>query len=355
MRSIRVVLAATVAGACASSEPPAHEPIPVTTYAVAGQTAGGRIRYSASIKPDVQVDISFRVAGYVESILQLNGADGRARNVQDGDFVPAGTVLARLRTTEYHDQVAEAEASLNQAKADFNRVSLLFENRSAARADYDAAASRVASSQARYDQAAIALSDASLRAPMAGTVLRRSIEVGSLVAAGSPGFQLADTRQVKAVFGVSDILVAGLRLGSAQDITTEAVPGVVFHGRITRVSPAADPGSRIFEAEVTIPNPDSRLKPGMIAAIEIALSDRLAPTITLPLNAIVRPPGETAGYAVYVVEGEGEHGVARLRRVCLGTVTGNMIGITSGLTGGERVIVRGATLVADAQAVRVIP
>jgi hypothetical protein len=92
----------------------------------------------------------------------------------------------------------------------------------------------------------------------------------------------------------------------------------------------------------------------MIAAIEI-VSDEAASAIVLPLNAIVRPPGETSGYAVYVAEGDGELGVARLRRVELGAVTGNLIGIASGLAGGERVILRGATLVVDGMPIRVIP
>jgi RND family efflux transporter MFP subunit len=349
------MLVLAITGACGSREPPQPPPLPVTAYAVTGTTAGGQVRYSASIRADVQVDVAFRVAGYVESILQVRGADGRMRNVQDGDFVQEGTALAQLRTTEYRDQVAEANANVTQARAEFDRIALLFENRSASRSDYDAASTRVAATRARYDQAAIALADATLRAPMSGTVLNRSIEVGSLVGVGAPGFTLADTRQVKAVFGVTDILVAGLRIGTPQAVTAEAVPGVVFHGRITRVSPAADPGSRVFEAEVTIPNPDGRLRPGMIAAIEIAAADAAAAVMVVPLNAIVRPPGESSGYAVYVIEGDGEVGMARLRRVELGDVTGNMIGITAGLAGGDRVILRGATLVSDSQAVRIIP
>lgn len=355
MRLSYLVVAGFAVTACGSQEPPLHEPLPVTVHAVAGEEVSGRVRYSASIRPDVQVDVSFRVGGYVDAIRQVRGADGRQRSVQDGDFVEAGAVLAQLRRTEYRDQVAEAEAALVQARAEFNRIGLLFENRSASRADYDAAAMRMASTQARYDQAAIALSDASLRAPMSGTVLRRNVEIGSLVASGTPAFQLVDTRQVKIVFGVSDVLVSSLRIGTPLDVSTEAVPGVVFRGRITRISPAADPASRVFEAEVTIPNPDGVLRPGMIAAIEVGTEDSVAPVILLPLNAIVRPPGETSGYAVYVVEGESEMGVARLRHVELGAVNGNLIGITSGLSGGERVILRGATLVVDSQAVRVIP
>ena len=77
----------------------------------------------------------------------------------------------------------------------------------------------------------------------------------------------------------------------------------------------------------------------------------------MPLSAVVRPPGEPEGYAVYVVDSDGEGGaaVARLRRVALGEALGNTIAVTEGLKPGEKVIVTGATLVVDGQPVRVVP
>jgi RND family efflux transporter MFP subunit len=145
-------------------------------------------------------------------------------------------------------------------------------------------------------------------------------------------------------------------MGSTQTIGVEAVPGEAFRGRITRVAPSADPSSRVFEVEVTIPNPDGRLKTGMIAALQLAATgETAAPPLLVPLNAVVRPPGDTAGYAVYVVEQGDGHPIARMRRVLLGDVAGNSIHVTAGLDGGERVIVRGATLAVDSQRVRVIP
>jgi hypothetical protein len=125
------------------------------------------------------------------------------------------------------------------------------------------------------------------------------------------------------------------------------------------VAPSADATSRVFEVEVTIPNGDGRLKSGMIASLEVAgaaASAAVSAAVPLvPLNAVVRPPGETAGYAVFVVDGSGERPRARLRRIQLGDVSGNMIRVTDGLQGGERVIVRGATLAVDSQDVRIIP
>jgi RND family efflux transporter MFP subunit len=332
-------------------------PLPVTVHVVSGGAAGGGLRYSASVRPDVQVDVSFKVGGYVDEILQVRGADGRQRNAQDGDYVRRGTVLARVRDREYRDAVAQAQASLSQAKADFDRVSQLYENRSVSKSDYDAAYARYTATQAQHDQAALALSDCTLRAPMDGTLLRRAIEVGALVAPGAPGFSIADTRAVKVVFGVPDVLVGTMRMGTTQTLAVEAVPGRALHGRITRVAPSADPTSRVFEVEVTIPNPDGVLRPGMIASLQVsgAAATPAAAATVVPLNAVVRPPGDSIGYAVFVVEEQSGRSLARQRRVQLGDVTGNMIAVTAGLQGGERVIVRGATLVVDSQAVRIIP
>lgn len=354
MRTHAFAVAAVVAAGCAQEmpEPPA---LPVTVHLVEGGAESGSLRYSASLRPDVQVDVAFKVGGYIEGIMQVPGADGRQRAVQDGDQVRRGAVLARVREGEYRDALTQAEAALTQSKANFDRISQLYENRSASKADYDAAYASFTASQARRDQAALSLSDCTLRAPMDGYVLRRAVEIGALVSPGSPGFTIADTRSMKVVFGVPDVLVGAMRMGAPQEVTTEAVPGVIFRGRITRVAPSADPTSRVFEVEVTIPNADGRLRAGMIAGLQIARDVAGAPVPHVPLNAVVRPPGDATGFAVFVVEEGDGHPVARLRRVELGGVDGNLIRVVAGLQGGERVIVRGASLAVDAQPVRVVP
>jgi multidrug efflux system membrane fusion protein len=272
--------------ACSKHQEHVAQPTPVTVWTLASTTGENGLRYSANIKPDVQVDLAFKASGYVEAIFQVMGVDGRRRNVQEGDFIKKGTILARVRDSEYRDRVTEAQASLTKAKADFDRTAKLFENQSVSKADYDAAYAGYTSAQARYDQAAQALRDCALQTPMDGYVLRRNIEVGTLAALGMPGFVLADTRAVKAVFGVPDIIVGQMKMGDYQTVTTEAIPGVDFRGRITRIAPSADPNSRVFEVECTIPNPDNRLKAGMIAALKIAAQASSPSAMLLPLNAI---------------------------------------------------------------------
>jgi RND family efflux transporter MFP subunit len=357
--AVRIGLAWAAAGGlagCGEQTPRHAPPLPVRVQVVERTGDAGGRRWTASIRPDVQVELAFKVGGYVEEILTVRGADGRTRHVQEGDVVRRGTVLARVRDNEYRDRLAEAQASLTQARADYDRTARMYENHTVSKADYDAAYARSSANQARYDQAALALDDCALRAAMDGTVLRRNVELGTLASPGAPAFVLADTRSVKVVFGVPDVEVVNLQLGQVQTITAEAFPGTQFRGSITRIAPSADASSRAFEVECTIPNPSGQLKTGMIATLVAAAADPAAAAGALiPLNAVVRPRDDPKGYAVFVVEERAGKHVAVSRRVQLGDVIGSSIGVRNGLNGGETIVVIGATLVQDQQEVRIVP
>jgi len=327
----------------------------VTVATVGGSVGGaGETRYSGTIKADESVDVTFRMNGVVDNITQRRGADGRMRPLQDGDQVRRGEVLGRLRQGEFRDQVSDAEAARRQAQADYERAAQLYENRSVSKAEYDAAYARYTAGVARQSQAVISLNDATLRAPIDGVILRRSVEVGSLAGPSAPAFTVADTRVVKVVFGVPDVVVAGLKAGGKLSIQAEAMPGALLEGRITRIPPSADPSSRVFEVEAALPNPEGRLKVGMLATL--GLGDATpASSLFLPLAAIIRPAGDTEGYAVYVVKDSAGRASARLTPIQLGSVSGNQIAVREGLKAGDRVIVRGATIVADGQPVQVMP
>lgn len=406
-------------------------PVSVKVKAVEQGSVSNGVRYSAVIMPHSQVELAFKVGGYVEAIQQVRGVDGRMRDVQDGDIVAKGTVLARLRQSDYavrvnqaeaqtaeaksgldsgqsqfadaqaavassKAQLAEAEAAFGKAGLDFERAKNLFGSQSMTKADYDAsktqfetaqakrnaARSQVAMLEARAEsaraqiemlrakvkgsqavvaEAAIPLQDTALRSPMNAVVLQKSVEIGALVSSGKPGFVVADMSSVKAVFGVPDLAVAKMKLGAELTVTTESLPGTEFHGQISRVAPAADAKSRVFEIEVTIPNPNQELKSGMIASLEVAPSDSGAstqPVTVVPVSAIVRAKDQSAQagqYAVFVVEDKAGHTVARSRIVKLGEALGNTMVVLEGVSVGERVITAGATLTLDGQAVQVIP
>lgn len=352
-RWLGAMLSGSLVG-CGDKDPPPNPPLPVTTVQVGNSDGGANeTRYSGSINADASVDVAFKVSGVVDAVTRVRGADGRWRNLQDGDAVQQGALLARLRVTEFKDQVSDAQATLRQAQADYERASQLYENRSVSKADYDAAYAKYTASQARQSQVELSLRDAFLRSPIDGVILKRTVEVGSLAGPSAPAFTIADTRRVKVVFGVPDVIVKDLRLGGPLTIQAEAIPGKTLEGRITRISPSADPSSRVFDVEAALPNPDGRMKVGMLATLRLGHRGK-AEALFIPLAAVVRPAGDSTGYAVYVV-GETSPPTAHLRRVTLGDVTGNLIAVQKGVRSGDRVILRGATIVADGQTVRVMP
>lgn len=359
---------------CSKVEGRAEAPArPVKVAPVQPQTTQGRIRYSVSVQPYEQVTVAFKAGGYIDSVLRRRDADGRLRTLQPGDVVSAGTVVARVRTADYRERVNQAESSLREieasvvkARLDLDRAETLFASASltkpdldAAKAAYDAAMARTDSGRAQVELARIALADCELTAPINGVVLERRIEDGMLVGSGSVGFVLGRVADVKAVFGVPDSLVQRMNPGQPITMTTEAHPGSMFSGRVTAVAPSADPQSRVFNIEITIPNGDGRLRPGMIGTIEVPTDNASAAGAgsgsAVPLAAVVRSNTSPEGYSVFVVDAANGQTVARARSVVLGPASGNDISVMSGVSLGERVIVMGASLVNNGDPVRVIP
>ncbi len=346
----------------------ATPPTPVRVTSVGTFEGSGGIRYSANINAFTQVTLSFKSAGYVENIAQRKGADGRIRVLQLGDPVTSGEVLAHIRESDYLDKLNSAKAQLAQVQAaydksqlDFERASKLLSSDSLTKAQYDSAkasfdsnAAELANAKANLQLATTALNDCALRSPLNGWVVERDVEIGTLAATGTQAFIVADTHLVKAVFGVPDTTIQSAKLGTPQTITTSSLPGE-FHGKITAVSPSADPKSRVFSVEVTIPNGDNRLKPGMVATLSVGAGKLVQPTTVVPLSAVVRSSKHANGFAVFVIEDQGGKSFAHERVVEIGDTLGNMISVTQGLKVGERVVVVGGTQIKDGDEIQVIP
>lgn len=419
-----ILLLVAVLGACRSKQTE-KAAVPVKVAAVELNAASSEVRYSATIIPRTEVQLAFKVGGYVDGLRQIRGVDAKMRNIQEGDRISLGTVLARVRQSDYQvkfkeaeaqatearsgidvskaqyqeavsgiassqAQLAEAEAAYVRAKLDFERAENLFASRSMTKADYDharaqydmtsakvaAARSQVQVIQAKADSAKanidviqarsrsaqavvqetqIPLHDTELRSPLNGVVLEKSIEKGTLVSSGDKAFVVADTSSVKAVFGVADIAVAEMKLGSKLSVESESMPGKEFQGQITSVFPAADSKNRSFNVEVTIANPEYLLRPNMIVSLRVGTQQPVAAQLVVPLNAVLKSKSNANGYAVVVVTEEGGRPVARLRDVKLGESFGNAVAVAEGLKQGDRVITTGGTMVNDGDQVKVIP
>ncbi|MFH0821582.1 MAG: efflux RND transporter periplasmic adaptor subunit [Pseudomonadota bacterium] len=354
---------------CTKEKPFEKPKIPVKTHVVEAALPAAGLKYSAGLVPREQVDIAFKVGGYVEDILQIVGPDGKLRDVQKGDLVKKGEVLIRIRESDYlaklnHAKSAleEAKASLSQASREFDRAERLFQGSVLAKNEFDKARekldvirARVNGAASQVEEAQLQLQDTVLKAPLDALVAARFVERGSLVASGTRGLVLADLSSVKAVFGVPDYILTQVTPGAGLTVTVEALENKEFKGIITSVSPSADPKSRVFEVETTIPNPGFQLKDGMIATVEVkgAAAESALPVV--PLNAVVRPPDDAQGYMVYVLEDVQGKPRAGGRKVGIGKVFANKVTITSGLNVGERIITRGATLVYEGAEVTLTP
>lgn len=410
---------------CAAEAAKEQAPKPVKAKPVEVHSSASSVRYSASIRPAAQVDVSFKVSGYIDSIGHVKDQSGQMRPLQAGDVVSKGTVLARVRQSDYvarvneaasqsgearsavdaynaqlkeaiaavettRAQVDEAKASYERAKLDFNRAEELFGAQAITKPEYDAAKATHETAQAKLDAAKaqlqvvqakvnvaktqvgmgesrmktaeaatastrIPLGDTQLRAPMSAVVIERKIEMGTLVATGSPGFVLADVTFVKVAFGVPDMALKTLQLGDTLQVATDAIPGTEFTGHVSRISPSADQNSRVFDVEVAIANPTGQLKPGMIASVTVASEAVKTEMNVVPLTAVTRSKERPDGYAVFVIDQREGKSYARLRNVEVGQSFGNSIAIVSGVQKGELVITTGATQVADGDVVKLIP
>jgi RND family efflux transporter MFP subunit len=355
---------------CASTTQAEQAATPVRAERVKAASTERGVRYSAQIIPVDQVSLSFKTSGYVLELMQVKDAAGRSRDLEQGDAVVAGALLARVEERDYRSKVSRAEAAVAQAAAqeekasqDLGRAETLFAAEAlpkpdldAARAAHRSAVAGIAGARADLDVAKSSLDDTSLRAPRRGVVLERHIDRGALASPGAVVFVLGAVDSLKAVFGVPDAVVRQMRLGMPLTATADAVADRTFTGRVTTIAPAADRETHLFSVEVTIANNDGVLRPGMIATIQ--LDDREATpaaTPAVPLTAIVKDTTRDGSYAVFVVQGEASNLQAKLRPITPGAIAGDGIQIVSGLSAGDQVIVSGAARLRDGERITVIP
>ena len=333
---------------------------------VAMYSSSEGLRYSASVLPFAEATLSFKSAGYVTGVKQVIGAYGGSRNIGAGDYVSRGAVLAHIRHQDLKNQLDQAEAAGRQAQAqhieasqNYDRAKALYATRSLTKPEFDQAQARFDSTLGAVDQAKatlyqaqLTLADADLTAPFSGYILARNIELGNLTAPGTVAFTVADTSAVKIGFGVPEYALRQLRLGQEFTIHLQDDPKE-YKGRVTSIAAGADEKNRVFAIEVTVPNPKSYLKPGMIASLNLS-GVQNAPVPSVPLSAIVANPAASGRYAVFMATEQAGKWTAHLRDVTLGESHDSDVAI-EGVKPGEKVVVSGTADLKDGDLIQVLP
>jgi RND family efflux transporter MFP subunit len=300
------------------------------------------------------------------------------RNVDIGDHVKAGQLLAEITAPEVEAQVAQYQNSLQQAHAtknqnqaqqsldgvtwgrdavlvnqgwvtkqqgDVDRYTLQAQQHATNAAQYSAAAMQAQLSyfnqQKIYQQVV---------APFDGVITQRNIDVGSLITADASGgtsmFSLQQSDVIRVWVYVPQDDAFGVKPGIEAVIRVPAMPNLRFDGKVTRIADALQPGTRTLLTEVDVPNPDGALQPGVYCTVELKIP-RTSPALVVPASAVIFNQN---GMQVAVVE----NGIVHLHKIAITTDYGTEVEVSEGVKPDDQVILQPPVNVADGDKVNTI-
>jgi len=265
-------------------------------------------------------------------------------NFQDGGYVRAGQVIAELAQGQESAQLSEARARAREADQQLRRLQSLKSSGFATNASVDAQLAAAATARAQAAEATASIGDRIVRAPFSGWASLRTISAGAVVSAGTPIATISDISEIKLDFPVPETLLSAIAPGQSIDAKAAAFPDRSFRGEIATIDPVIDPATRSVMVRAILPNPDNRLKPGMLLTVTIESAARFAPAV--PELAVV---GQGDQRFLFVV---GADGKVKRTPVRTGVRDRGMIEIVDGAKPGEKVVSEGIVKVSDGMEVR---
>ena len=271
--------------------------------------------------------------------------------VDRGDRVGAGDRIAKIDDRVLQAQVNQASSAAQLAQQTWERRQRLFEE--------EQVGSEIAYLEAKFgaEQAAATLQGLEerlartvVRAPFAGILDERHVDVGTMVGPGKTVGRLVDLDLIKVFAGVPERYATDVHVGARAQLVFEAVRAEVYAAPIRYVGASIDPRSRTFPIEIEVPNQDHSIKPQMVGNMAITRQE-VAEAIVVPQDALVRVED---GYVVYVAIEQGGHMVAEVRDVILGPTRRNLVVVEDGLVAGEQLVVVGQKSVANGDRVNVV-
>jgi membrane fusion protein (multidrug efflux system) len=287
---------------------------------------------------------------------ELSGAV-REISFESGSTVRKGQVLVRLDTSTEEAQLQAAVADAALAKVNLERVRTLREADATAQADLDAAEARAKQASAAVATLEATIAKKTIRAPFDGRISIRQVELGQVVAPGTPIASLQSVTPIHADFWLPQQALAEVRTGQRVRLTTDAFPGARWEGEITTVNPEVDVATRNVRVRATVANADGRLRPGMFASVDIS-SGETRPVLVIPATAVIYAPYGDSVFAIEEKKDEKTGQTAKIAHqkfVRLGDRRGDFVAVASGLSPGETVVASGAFKLRNGMPVAVTP
>jgi RND family efflux transporter MFP subunit len=390
--ALALLLAALIAGGFFAGYLPRHrrvealaaeslagsESLPVVTVVRVERTAAkSELVLPGSVQALTEAPVLARASGYLKQ-----------RYVDIGDHVTEGQVLGEIEAPELERQIQQAKSELDQANSAEQQAEAALKqgqtNEALARVTAErwqnlagkgvvskqendtyqaqwaaqqanvealgkaiaAARNNAGAAQANLDRLNTLKDYLTVRAPFAGTITLRNVDVGALITEGATLlFRVAQAGRLRTYVNVPQSEAASVRLGQQATITVAELPGLKFPGTVTRTSNALDPATRTLLTEVQLVNADARLAPGMYAQVDLAVV-RSEPSLTVKGDTLVV---RADGPQVAVVDAGGKVHYARIQ---LGRDYGDHLEVLGGLEEGQEVVVNPSDLVREGAKVK---
>lgn len=270
-----------------------------------------------------------------------------------GKKVQAGDLLVTQDTSSEEARLRAAEAAASLAKINFERARGLLAQRAIAKSEYDNAEAQHKSAVAEVEGIRTLIDKKTIRAPFAGRLGIRLVNLGQFLKEGEPIVTLQSLDPIFVNFLLPQQEIARIRTGLTVRVKTDALPGERLEGRITAVNPEVEAATRNIRIQATLDNPGERLRPGMFANVTVLMPE-LKPVIVIPETAVLYAPYSDS---VFIVEeGKSDAGkkpVLTLRQqfVRLGEKQGDFTEVISGLGAGQTVVSTGVFKLRNGQTV----
>jgi membrane fusion protein (multidrug efflux system) len=262
---------------------------------------------------------------------------------ESGVTVSKGDLLVRLDTSAEEAQLRALEAQAELARLTVERDRTLRTQNMLSQAELDTAEATLKQTQGNADSIRVAIQKKTIRAPFAGRLGLRLINLGQYLDMGRPIVSLQSLTPVYAEFSLPQQELARLKTGMRVNVTTDAYPGQKFEGTLTAINPDLDTQTRSVGLQATFENAEQLLRPGMFARVEVLLPEE-EKVLVVPATSVLSAP---FGDSVYVIESEpGKDGgkprlVVRQKFIRTKGARGDFVSVASGLKAGERIVSAG--------------
>ena len=318
-------------------------PEAVTTIVAAQETWPSTLTAIGTVAPVHGVTVSADLPGVIDRIA-----------FDSGHAVHEGDVLAVLDTRQERAQLAAADAQRDLARLNYDRMQGLLNEKVISRAEFDQATADQRQAEAKMGEINATIARKTIRAPFAGVLGIRRVNLGQYLSGGDPLVTLESLNPIYVNFGVPQQSAGEMRPGRSVRATTDGPTPIDAAGRVTAIDSVVDEKTRNVQVQATFANGDGRLRPGMFVQTEIALGASRT-VITLPASAISYAPYGDSVFVVTDVKGDNGQTFKGVRQqfVAVGGTRGDQVALVSGVRAGDEIVTSGVFKLRNGAAVLV--